>query len=83
MKAFHRYAEEAVPHTAADHTSSTLPLTLREAKLQIQDMIKPDTSLIIETGDRYFHSFFAAFHTFLSHFHPSQFNHIFPGYSTF
>jgi hypothetical protein len=51
MKAFHRYTEEVVPHTAA-HVPHNLPLTLREAKQQIQDMIKPDTSLIIETGDR-------------------------------
>ena len=52
MKAFHRYIEEVVHHVAADHTTSKLPLTLREAKCQIQDMIRPDTSLIVETGDR-------------------------------
>lgn len=54
LKAFHRYTEEVVPHTAAHHAVHNLPLTLREAKQQIQDMIKPDTSLIIETGDRYY-----------------------------
>ena len=51
MKAFMRYSE-SVTTSPFHHAEPNVPLTLRETRLQVQNMIKHDTSLIVETGDR-------------------------------
>ena len=52
MKAFMRYSE-SLTASPFHHAEPNVPLTLRETRLQVQNMIKNDTSLIVETGDRY------------------------------
>ena len=52
MKAFMRYSE-SLTASPFHHAEPNVPLTLRETRLQVQNMIKHDTSLIVETGDRY------------------------------
>lgn len=53
MKAFLRYFEAANTHNTSSPAELTIALSLREARRQIQNTIKYDTSLIVETGDRY------------------------------
>ena len=53
MKAFLRYFETANKNMTSSAAELTVPLTLREARRQIQNTLKYDTSLIIETGDRF------------------------------
>ena len=73
MKAFLRYSEMGNDHSTSPFKDLTVPLTLKEVRRQVQNMIKHDTSLIVETGDRYeklcsilvislFNSFFYSFY---------------------
>ena len=64
MKAFLRYFETANKNMNPSAAELTVPLTLREARRQIQNTLKYDTSLIIETGDRFVPVFLSLIYIF-------------------